>query len=47
MDWSHSSENDVKRSGRDVIQYVLYDKAAREQQLHERRLAAARQGAQT
>ena len=38
------SESDVKTSGRDVIQYVLYDKAAREQQLQERRLAAARQG---
>jgi hypothetical protein len=38
------SENDVESSGRDVIQYVLYDKAAREQQLQERRLAAARQG---
>jgi len=41
------SRGDVEQSGRDVIQYVLYDKAAREQQLHERRLAAARQGAQT
>ena len=41
------AENDVRNSGRDVIQYVLYDKAAREQQLHERRLAAAKQGAQT
>ena len=40
-------ETDVQHTGRDVIQYVLYDKAAREQQLHERRLAAARQGAQT
>jgi hypothetical protein len=39
--------SDVQHSGRDVIQYVLYDKAAREQQLHERRLAAAKQGAQT
>jgi hypothetical protein len=39
--------NDVQDSGRDVIQYVLYDKAAREQQLHERRLAETRQGAQT
>jgi len=38
------SESDVESSGRDVIQYVLYDKAAREQQLQERRLAAARQG---
>jgi hypothetical protein len=34
-------------SGRDVIQYVLYDKAARDRQLQERRLAAAKQGAQT
>lgn len=39
------SDNDVKSSGRDLIQYVLYDKAAREQQLHERRLTAVRQGA--
>ena len=38
------SESDVESSGRDLIQYVLYDKAAREQQLQERRLAAARQG---
>jgi hypothetical protein len=38
------SESDVETSGRDVIQYVLYDKAARERQLQERRLAAARQG---
>ena len=38
------SASDVESSGRDVIQYVLYDKAAREQQLQERRLAAARQG---
>jgi len=40
-------KSDVQHSGRDLIQYVLYDKAAREQQLHERRLAAAQQGAQT
>ena len=40
-------ETDVQHSSRDLIQYVLYDKAAREQQLHERRLAAAQQGAQT
>src|ERR1044072_9077428 len=40
-------ETDVQHSSRDFIQYVLYDKAAREQQLHERRLAAAQQGAQT
>jgi hypothetical protein len=38
-------DSDVKSSGRDLIQYVLYDKAAREQQLQERRLAAARHGA--
>ena len=38
------SEGDVESSGRDVIQYVLYDKVAREQQLDERRLTAARQG---
>ena len=41
------SENDVQNSGRDLIQYVVYDKAAREQQLHERRLAAASQETQT
>lgn len=41
------SEGDVENSGRDLIQYVLYDKAAREQQLHERRLAAASQGTQS
>jgi hypothetical protein len=41
------AESDVQHSGRDLIQYVLYDKAAREQQLHDRRLAAAQQGAQT
>ena len=40
-------ESDVQDNGRDVIQYVLYDKAARDQQLHERRLTAAQQGAQT
>jgi hypothetical protein len=40
------SDDDVRSSGRDVIQYVLYDKTAREQQLQERRLAAAGQGAQ-
>lgn len=39
--------DDVQHTGRDVIQYVLYDKAARAQQLHERRLAAAKQGVQT
>lgn len=37
------SERDVTNCGRDVIQYVLYDKAAREQQLRERRAEAARQ----
>ncbi len=37
------SEDDVQTNGRDLIQYVLYDKAPREQQLHERRLAAASQ----
>lgn len=40
-------ESDVQDNGRDVIQYVLYDKAAREQQLQERRRAVAQQGAQT
>ena len=39
-------KSDVQHSGRDVIQYVLYDKAARERQLQERRLAAAKQGVQ-
>src|SRR6185503_16486979 len=39
------SDSDLENTRRDLIQYVLYDKAAREQQLHERRLAAARQGA--
>lgn len=37
------SEQDVNASGRDVIQYVLYDKPAREAQLRERRQAAARE----
>jgi hypothetical protein len=41
------AERDVQHNGRDLIQYVLYDKAAREQQLHERRLASAKQGART
>lgn len=40
-------ESDVQDNGRDVIQYVVYDKAARNQQLDERRAAAAQQGAQT
>lgn len=35
------SETDVVTEGRDVIQYVLHDKQAREAQLRERRLAAA------
>ena len=39
------SDSDLQATHRDLIQYVLYDKAAREQQLHERRLATARQGA--
>jgi hypothetical protein len=39
------SNSDLQATRRDLIQYVLYDKAAREQQLHERRLATARQGA--
>jgi len=38
------SESDVSNSGRDVIQYVIYDQAARQQQLRERHLEAARQG---
>jgi hypothetical protein len=35
------SEQDVTACDRDLIQYVLYDKPAREAQLRERRLAAA------
>jgi hypothetical protein len=35
------SQTDVAGEGRDVIQYVLHDKQAREAQLRERRLAAA------
>lgn len=35
------SERDVDACGRDLIQYVLYDKPAREAQLRERQLAAA------
>ena len=35
------SETDVATEGRDVIQYVLHDKHAREAQLRARRLAAA------
>lgn len=35
------SEQDVTACSRDLIQYVLYDKPAREAQLRERRLAAA------
>ena len=34
------SEQDVTSGGRDVIQYVVYDRAAREEQLQARRLAA-------
>ena len=34
------SEQDVSVAGRDVIQYVIHDKAAREAQLEARRLAA-------
>lgn len=36
------SEDDVTAGGRDLIQYVLYDKQAREEQLRERRAAAER-----
>ena len=36
------SEEDMGACGRDLIQYVLYDKEAREAQLSERRLAAGR-----
>lgn len=35
------SEQDVDACGRDLIQYVVYDKPARDAQLRERRLAAA------
>jgi hypothetical protein len=35
------SEKDVVSEGRDVIQYVLHDKRAREAQLGARRAAAA------
>jgi hypothetical protein len=35
------SEQDLATGGRDLIQYVLYDKQAREAQLRARRLAAA------
>jgi len=38
--------SDVRHSGRDLIQYVLYDKPARVRQLEERRLTAAQHGAQ-
>ncbi len=34
------SEQDIASAGRDVIQYVIHDKAAREAQLEARRLAA-------
>lgn len=37
------SEQDVTTCGRDLIQYVLYDRQAREAQLRERRLAAAKE----
>jgi hypothetical protein len=37
---------DVKTGGRDLIQYVLYDKSAREAQLEARRLAARHGAAQ-
>lgn len=40
------SESDIASSGRDLIQYVLYDKAARDRQLHERRLNTSGQGGQ-
>lgn len=36
------SEQDVTIGGRDLIQYVLYDKEAREQQLHARELASSK-----
>ncbi|HJU55908.1 MAG TPA: 2OG-Fe(II) oxygenase [Pyrinomonadaceae bacterium] len=36
------SEDDITAGGRDLIQYVLYDKEAREAQLRERREAAER-----
>jgi hypothetical protein len=37
------SEQDVTTCGRDLIQYVIYDKAAREEQLRARQLAAAKE----
>ena len=37
------SEQDVATCGRDLIQYVIYDKHAREAQLEARRLAAAKE----
>ena len=37
------SERDVATCGRDLIQYVIYDKHAREAQLDTRRLAAAKE----
>ena len=37
------SEQDVATCSRDLIQYVLYDKQAREAQLRARRLAAAKE----
>ena len=40
-----TSPEDFSHSHRDLIQYVIYDKTAREAQLHERRLNAAREAA--
>ncbi|MGH6891519.1 MAG: hypothetical protein ACREEP_04610 [Dongiaceae bacterium] len=38
------SEQDVTACGRDLIQYVIYDKEAREEQLRSRHLAASKEG---
>ncbi len=37
------SEQDVTTRGRDLIQYVIYDKEARDEQISQRRLAAAKE----
>ena len=41
------SEQDVAACSRDLIQYVIYDKQAREAQLVARRLAAAKEASTT
>jgi hypothetical protein len=37
------SENDIATGARDLIQYVIYDKEARDKQLRERRIAAGKE----